>query len=148
MHKKASAHISPPSAKCYCLQRDWDLCILTCLLMITWTLHVQETSTESETRLADLKKRIKQQESEPGRTTPNSSSALMNQRSWNPSLLQIEKPGTKKKTALVQRAESAEASLKEVTAELSGLKCHISKMTSAIFGKQFEVSQLIWMHNA
>ena len=39
------------------------------------------------------------------------------------------------KIALTQRAENAESSLKEVTAELSSLKHHISQMTSAIFAK-------------
>ena len=39
------------------------------------------------------------------------------------------------KTALVQRAENVEASLQEVTTELTGLKHHITQMTAAIFGK-------------
>ena len=39
------------------------------------------------------------------------------------------------KTALTHRAEKAEATLEEVTTELSGLKHHVSQMVSAIFGK-------------
>ena len=39
------------------------------------------------------------------------------------------------KTALLKRAEDAEAALKPVTDELSGLKHQINSMTSAIFGK-------------
>ena len=39
------------------------------------------------------------------------------------------------KTALISRAEKAEAALEEVTGELSGLKRHISQMVAAIFGK-------------
>ena len=39
------------------------------------------------------------------------------------------------KAALIQRAEKAEASLEEMTTELTGLKHHITQMTSAIFGK-------------
>ena len=40
-------------------------------------------------------------------------------------------------TALLSRAEKAEAALTERTAELSGLKRHVSQMVSAIFGKSF-----------
>ena len=39
------------------------------------------------------------------------------------------------KSALTKRAEKAEAALAETTAELSGLKRHVSQMVSAIFGK-------------
>ena len=37
--------------------------------------------------------------------------------------------------ALLKRAEDAEAALKPVTEELSGLKQQINNMSSAIFGK-------------
>ena len=39
------------------------------------------------------------------------------------------------KIALTQRAEKAEAALQEATTELTGLKCQVSQMVSAIFGK-------------
>ena len=39
------------------------------------------------------------------------------------------------KAALLKRAEDAEAALKPVTDELSGLKHQINSMTAAIFGK-------------
>ena len=39
------------------------------------------------------------------------------------------------KTALLSRAEQAEATLAETATELSGLKHHVSQMVSAIFGK-------------
>ena len=38
-------------------------------------------------------------------------------------------------TLLIQRAETAEAALKEVTTELTSLKNHVSQMVSTIFGK-------------
>ena len=47
------------------------------------------------------------------------------------------KTWAKEKTALLSRAEQAEAALTERTAELSGLKRHVSQMVSAIFGKSF-----------
>jgi chromosome segregation ATPase len=40
------------------------------------------------------------------------------------------------KAALQKRAEDAEAALKPVTDELSGLKHQINSMTAAIFGKR------------
>ena len=39
------------------------------------------------------------------------------------------------KAALVKLAEAAENQLKPVAEELSGLKCHITQMSAAIFGK-------------
>lgn len=39
------------------------------------------------------------------------------------------------KAALVKRAEAAENQLKPVAEELSGLKHHITQMSTAIFGK-------------
>ena len=39
------------------------------------------------------------------------------------------------KAVLLKRAEDAEAALKPVAEELSGLKHHVNAMTSAIFGK-------------
>ena len=47
------------------------------------------------------------------------------------------KTWAEEKTALLSRAEQAEAALTERTAELSGLKRHVSQMVSAIFGKSF-----------
>ena len=46
-----------------------------------------------------------------------------------------KKARAEEKIALTHRAEKAEASLEEVTTELSVLKCHVSQMVSAIFGK-------------
>ena len=40
-----------------------------------------------------------------------------------------------KKAGLVKRSETDESALKPVAEELSGLKCQINAMTSAIFGK-------------
>ena len=46
-----------------------------------------------------------------------------------------ELPLETKKANLLKRTEDAEAQLKPVTEELSGLKQHISQMIAAIFGK-------------
>ena len=46
-----------------------------------------------------------------------------------------KKAWAEEKIALTNRAEKTEATLEEGTAELSGLKRHVSQMVSAIFGK-------------
>ena len=40
-------------------------------------------------------------------------------------------------TLLIQRAETTEAALKEVTTEITGLKNRVSQMVCAIFGELF-----------
>ena len=44
------------------------------------------------------------------------------------------------KAALLKRAEDAEATLKLVAEELTGLKYQVNAMTSAIFGKYFVIA--------
>ena len=64
---------------------------------------------------------------------------------YNPEIVQAawkkfeteRKTWAEERTALLSRAEKAEAALTERTAELSGLKRHVSQMVSAIFGKSF-----------
>ena len=46
------------------------------------------------------------------------------------------------KAALLKRAEDAEAALKPVVEELTGLKHQVDAMTSAIFGKYFVIAGL------
>ena len=50
-------------------------------------------------------------------------------------LIAKKKSWAEEKTLLIQRAETAEAALEEVTTELTGLKNRVSQMVSAIFGK-------------
>ena len=47
------------------------------------------------------------------------------------------KTWAEEKATLVSQAEQAEKALTERTAELSGLKRHVSQMVAAIFGKLF-----------
>ena len=47
------------------------------------------------------------------------------------------KTWAEEKATLVSWAEQAEKALTERTAELSGLKRHVSQMVAAIFGKSF-----------
>ena len=50
-------------------------------------------------------------------------------------LTAYQKTAESEKTALIKRADDAESWLKTVSDELQTLKNHISRMTSAIFGK-------------
>ena len=50
-------------------------------------------------------------------------------------LAAYQKTAEAEKTALIKRADDAESRLKTVSDELKTLKNHISRMTSAIFGK-------------
>ena len=105
--------------------------------MIALTLPAQEASTEAESQLADLKKRLKHQESETRKAEAKFKFSLDESKKPKAEFSADKKAWDGEKVALVQRAECAEASLKEVTAELSGLKRHISQITTAIFGKKF-----------
>ena len=52
----------------------------------------------------------------------------------------IAQIGKVRKAALLKRAEDAEAALKPVAEELTGLKHQVHAMTSAIFGKYFGIA--------
>ena len=105
--------------------------------MIALTLPAQEASTEAESQLADLKKRLKHQESETRKAEAKSKFSLDELEKLKPGFAADRNARDEEKAALVQRVKYVEASLKEVTAELSGLKRHISQITTAIFGKKF-----------
>lgn len=105
--------------------------------------HLQDVLGLNESQLVELKNRLEHQEAE----TCKANSKLKLSLDENEKLkagFTTEKAGwEKEKATLIQRAEAAESSLKETTAELAGLKRHISQMTSAIFGKQFRMFQLL-----
>ena len=84
-------------------------------------LKTRLEAQEAETRKADSKFKFSLDENEKLKTEFNTEKAA-----W-----------AEEKAALIQRAEKAEASLEEVTTELTGLKHHINQMTFAIFGKIF-----------
>ena len=91
----------------------------------------QAELSEKDSQLNDLKANIKTQQSK----TSELRTALENieQRKQN---FNTDKDGWEtKKVALLKREEEAEAALKLVTDELSGLKQQITNMSLAIFGK-------------
>ena len=70
----------------------------------------------------------------PKEPTPSSNSAFLNKK-LKKEFETEKKAWADEKTALINRAEKAEAALEEATGELSGLKRQVSQMVSGTFGK-------------
>ena len=75
---------------------------------------------------------------------------------WRVAVIELEKARAEltayqktteaEKTALIKRADDAESRLKTVSDELQTLKNHISRMTSAFFGKYLTTPCSCWKH--
>ena len=92
---------------------------------------------ESESKISDLKNRLKTQENETQQANSKFEISVSAQEKLKKKFEAERKTWAEEKTALVSRAKQAEKALSERTAELSGLKRHVSEMVSAIFGKLF-----------
>ena len=88
-----------------------------------------------ESEISNLKNRLKSQESETQKANSKFEFSVSAQEKLKKKFEAERKAWADEKTALLSRAEQAEAALTERTAELSGLKRHVSQMVSAIFGK-------------
>ena len=82
-----------------------------------------------------MKSRLEFQESELEKANSKFEFSVSEQDKLKKNFETEKKAWADEKTALISRAEKAEAALEEVTGELSGLKRHISQMVAAIFGK-------------
>ena len=98
-------------------------------------VSMQATISQFESELADLKSRLKTQELETQKANSKFEFSVSAQEKLKKKFEAERKAWADEKTALLSRAEQAEATLIERTAELSGLKRHVSQMVSAIFGK-------------
>ena len=96
----------------------------------------QAELTEKDLQLNDLRANIKTQQSEMSKAKSELKIALENIEQFKQSFSADKISWETEKTALLKRAEDAEAALKPMTDELSGLTHQINSMTSAIFGKQ------------
>jgi predicted nucleic acid-binding Zn-ribbon protein len=96
---------------------------------------MQATISQFESEIADLKNRLEAQESEIQKANSKFEFSVSEQEKLKKGFEAEKKAWADEKASLVTRAEKAEASLAEATAELSGLKRQISQMVSAIFGK-------------
>ncbi|XP_073353056.1 uncharacterized protein [Aegilops tauschii subsp. strangulata] len=87
-----------------------------------------------ESEISELKNRLKTQESETQKANSKFEFSVSAQEKLKKKFEAERKAWADEKTALLSRAEQAEATLAETTTELSGLKRHVSQMVSAIFG--------------
>ena len=98
---------------------------------------VQAACKKFETDISDLKNRLRTQETETRKANAKFVSSIAAQEKLKKDFETERKTWAEEKAALVSRAEQAEKALSERTAELSGLKRHVSHMVAAIFGKLF-----------
>ena len=98
---------------------------------------VQVACKKFEADISELKKRLKTQETETRKANTKFESSVAAQEKLKKKFEAERKTWAEEKAVLVSRAEQAEKSLTERTAELSGLKRHVSQMVAAIFGKSF-----------
>ena len=98
---------------------------------------VQAACKKFESEISELKNRLKTQETETRKANAKFEFSVAAQEKLKKKFETERKTWAEEKTALLSRAEQAEAALTERTAELSGLKRHVSQMVSAIFGKSF-----------
>ena len=95
----------------------------------------QAELTEKDSQVNDLKANIKTQQSETSKAKSELKTALENIEQLKKSFSTDKTGWETEKVAMLKRAEDAEAALKPVTDELSGLKHRSNSMTLAIFGK-------------
>ena len=96
---------------------------------------MQATISQFESEIADLKNRLAAQEIEIQKANSKFEFSVSEQEKLKKIFESEKKIWTDEKAGLVTRAETAEASLANATAELTGLQRQISQMVSAIFGK-------------
>ena len=85
--------------------------------------------------MTNLKSRLNIQETELEKANTKFEFSVSEQEKLKKEFEVEKKTWADEKTALISRAEKAEAALEEITGELSSLKRHIFQMVSAIFGK-------------
>ena len=96
---------------------------------------MQAACKKFEADISDLKTRLRTQETETRKANAKFEFSVAAQEKLKKQFETERKTWADEKTALLSRAEQAEAALTERTAELSGLKRHVSQMVSAIFGR-------------
>ena len=91
--------------------------------------------SQLEFEVTDLKSRLEAQETEIKKVDTKFKFSISEQEKLKKEFETEKKSWADERTPLINRAEKAEAALEEATSELTGLKCHVSQMVTAIFGK-------------
>ena len=100
---------------------------------IFWLLQTEKTIKESQ--ITDLQENIKSQQEETSKAKEELKGALTAMEQFKDGFRNERINWETKMAALLKRAEDAEAALKPMEEELTGLKHQVNAMTSAIFGK-------------
>ena len=103
------------------------------IIFIIWILQANINNKDSQ--IADLEENIKSQQSETFKAKDELKGALTAIEQLKDGFKNERASWEIEKAALLKRAEDAEAALKLVAEELTGLKHQVNAMTSAIFGK-------------
>ena len=103
------------------------------MLPILFMLQVELSMKESQVN--DVRANIETQQSETSKAKSELKTALENLKKLEQDFSSDKAGWGTKRATLLKRAEDAEAALKPVTDELSGLKYQINSMTTTIFGK-------------
>ena len=88
-----------------------------------------------ENQVTDLQENLKTQHAETSKAKEELASALSAMEQLKDSFKKKRADWATEKSALIKRAEDAEAALKPVADELTSIKQHVHAMTTAIFGK-------------
>ena len=91
-----------------------------------------------ESQVADLQENLKTQQAETSKEKEELANALSAMEQLKESFKKKRADWATEKSALIKRAEDAEAALKPVADEMTSIKRHVHAMTAAIFGK------LVW----
>ena len=96
---------------------------------------MQAIISQFESEIVDPKNHVAAQEIETQKANSKFEFSVSEQENLKKNFESEKKIWTGEKAGLVTQAETAEASLANATAELTGLQRQISRMVSAIFGK-------------
>ena len=96
---------------------------------------LQANLSNKDSQIADLQENIKSQQAETSKAKDELKGALTAMEQLKDGFKSERADWETEKAALLKRADDAEAALKSVAEELTGLKRQVNAMTSAIFGK-------------
>ena len=107
---------------------------LHCLLTHI-TVCMQAELKTKDNQVADLQENLKSQQAETSKAKEELTNALRSMEQLKEAFKKERADWATEKSALIKRAEDAEAALKPVVDELTSIKRHVHAMTTAIFGK-------------
>ena len=105
---------------------------------------MQAKLNKRESQIADLQENLKSQQAETSKAKEELTSALSVMEKLKEGFNKERADWATEKAALTKKVETAEAALKPVVEELTGLKRQIDAMTSAVFGNKPLHNPLAW----